>query len=85
MENPYESPPELPRTSLLKRLRRGLALALVERRSGLKRDDFSFPSLVRARVSLLLVMLIMFASLVFVVSFFLHRFGILKAVQGMLE
>jgi hypothetical protein len=85
MENPYESPPELPRTSLLKRLRRGLALALAEYRYGLKRDNFSFPSLVRAWASLLVVTLIMFAFLVFVVLFLLDRFGILEVVQGMLE
>lgn len=60
-------------------------MALAEYRHGLKRDNFSFPGLVRAWASLLVVTLIMLASLVLVVLFLLDRFGILEVVQGMLE
>ncbi len=84
MANPYESPPELPRTPFLKRLRRGLALALAEYRSGLKRDNFSFPSLLRAWAGLFLVTLNVFVFFVLVVLFLLDQLGILQAVREML-
>ncbi|MEM1069389.1 MAG: hypothetical protein AAGG48_13540 [Planctomycetota bacterium] len=75
MINPYESPPELRRGPLRKRLRRAMSLAVSEFQRGLERDSMASWDVVRTCVCAFAAFVILSMLALYIGGLILSHFG----------